>query len=218
MADQEKNTTNGIATPFERRGSRLFRLKSLDERKALQRLSSMVKKKREFERSVRSRLAEIEQLAKPSSRDKRGNPTQELRGQIKTLQKAIELIRSVETKPLQSSGLIPRLIPCSDLNEAVRCLQCHKEVFEADLRAMTSRRRPFRHNVSPLGWAIVELVELVRQITRQPHWEDLAILLRSATGDQGLTATRLSQRYRDRRSKFSAFRRAALHVELNSLR
>jgi hypothetical protein len=90
-----------------------------------------------------------------------------------------------------------------------------------ELLSAKAAHRRFRHYVTPQNLEILELVTLVRMVTGEPHWENLAILLRGATGDAGMNRKRVFQLYQDRENRrertLGVFRRARLRVAVEKL-
>jgi hypothetical protein len=177
-------------------------------------------REKEFHRLVLRHLATIQDLGKRPPRKKYSRRTQDLRRQVRRVHTAIRRLVDAESD-LQSRAEIPRL-PSFHLVEAVRSLSCYSERLEIEFLSATSARRQFRHNVSPQNLEILEMVKLVHMVTGEPHWENLAILLKGAMGDSGMNSRRLFQLYKDRENKrvrtLGLFRRARLQAEVGKLR
>lgn len=177
-------------------------------------------REKEFHRLVVRHLATIQELGKRPQRKKCSRRTQDLRRQVKRVHTAIRRLVDAESD-LQSKAEIPRL-SSFHLVEAVQSLNCYLERLQMELQSANGGHRQFRHAVSPQNLEILELVTLVRMVTGEPHWENLAILLKGATGDAGMNRRRLFQLYEDREKgrvrTLGLFRRARLRAEAGKFR
>jgi hypothetical protein len=63
------------------------------------------------------------------------------------------------------------------------------------------RRKPPRHRVHPINRELVDLLGFVRQLTGRPHWNDMEVLLREATGDKGISGRRLAALWHDHQKR-----------------
>jgi hypothetical protein len=73
------------------------------------------------------------------------------------------------------------------------------------------KERVLRHNTHKESREILDLLRFVRDDTGEPHYMDVAILLRGATDDQGITSKRLESLWRNhfgKRRRHTFFRRA----------
>jgi len=215
------------AGPRRNKGARVavrqYKPQTAVELSALARLTvprSNAFREKEFRRLVLCYLATIQELtARPPSK-KRFRRTEDLRGQVKRVRTAIRRLVDADND-LQGKSDLPRL-SSSQLAESVRCLNFYLESLEMELLSASAAHQHFRHSVSPQSLEIFELVTLVRTVTGQPHWENLAILLKGATGDAGMNRKRLFQLYQDRENRrertLGVFRRARLRVAVEKLR
>lgn len=200
-----------------------YKPQTLVERSALARLKIARNQglhEKKFRRLVLRYLASIHELGTRPQRRKCSQGTQDLRRQVKRVHTAIRRLVGGESD-LRSKAETPRLSSIH-LAEAVRSLNFYLERLETELRSANAAHRPFRHAVSAQNLEILELVTFVRMVTGEPHWENLAILLKGATGDAGISRQRLFQLYKDRENRrertLGLFRRARLRVEVGKLR
>jgi hypothetical protein len=140
-------------------------------------------REKEFHRLVLRHLATIQELGKRPERKKCSRRTQDLRRQVKRVHTAIRRLVDAE-RDLQSKAEISRL-SSFHLVEAVQSLNYYLERLQMELPSANGAHRQFRHAVSPQTLEILELVTLVRMVTGEPHWENLAILFEGCNGRLG---------------------------------
>jgi hypothetical protein len=81
----------------------------------------------------------------------------------------------------------------------------------ADVGAQQRRARRLHHSTHKETNLILRLLHFVREQTGKPHWKEMAILLKGATGDHGMNDRRLQALWNRRLKRGSWFRAAQRH-------
>jgi len=182
LFDEDSESPKGTVFPAlaKRTRLRLFPLETLVEQDALLRLSSGLKKKREFQRLVLAHLALIADtvlLQKGNGLQPRGA---KLSKTLRDLERKAKRVRDfadsmekpIPTESLSSIGFIMPLPPVRELRRYA------DDLADCTKRQRSGTRRLPRNRPRPETREIVHLAEFVKRITGKHYWSSLAVLLR----------------------------------------